>query len=212
MKKSKLFVTTLCMSALMCMTSFAGQWQQGNTGYWYQNDDGSYPANQWMEIDGKHYYFDSNGYMLHDTTTPDGYQVGSDGSWIEETTSPLFDFTISTCSIKYTGYKIVMDYDGYPSLALYYDYTNNDTEATGAWLADYSIKVFQNGVECDSTVAAYDETDDAMDNYSKDVLPGTTINVARVYRLADKSDVTIQIKELWNWDNPQTQSVTLSLN
>ena len=39
--------------------------------------------NTWKEIDGKQYYFGSDGYMLSNTTTPDGYYVGADGAWIE---------------------------------------------------------------------------------------------------------------------------------
>lgn len=58
-------------------------WVQDATGWWYRNADGSYPVNTWKEINGKQYYFDGNGYMLHDTTTPDGYLVGSDGAWIQ---------------------------------------------------------------------------------------------------------------------------------
>lgn len=71
------------------MTSFAGTWQKDSTGWWWQNDDGSYPANTWQWIDGNGdgvaecYYFDSNGYMLANTTTPYGYQVNGDGAWIE---------------------------------------------------------------------------------------------------------------------------------
>lgn len=210
MKKAKLLIATLCMSSIMSMTAMAGQWKQDSIGWWYQNDNGSYPANQWLEIDGKQYYFDSNGYMLHDTTTPDGYKVGSDGAWIPEESAPLFNFSIGTCSIKYTGYRIITDYEGYPCLELYYDYTNNDAEAVGAWLSDLHITVFQNGVECE-TAFIWEDRDEAIDNFSKDVLPGTTINVASCYRLTDMSDVTIQIKELWNWENPQSQMVTLSI-
>lgn len=82
MKRTKVFLTTLVLSATMSFTALAGQWQQDNTGYWYQNDDGGYPVNQWQEIDGKQYYFGGDGYMLHDTTTPDGYTVGTDGALI----------------------------------------------------------------------------------------------------------------------------------
>lgn len=59
-------------------------WKQDGNGWWYQNADGSYPVNQWKEIDGKQYYFGGDGYMLTNTTTPDGYNVGSDGAWIQE--------------------------------------------------------------------------------------------------------------------------------
>ncbi|WP_148510133.1 DUF5067 domain-containing protein [Hungatella hathewayi] len=213
MKKTKLLLATLAMSAAMCMTASAGEWKQDATGWWYQNDDGSYAKSGWNTIDGKSYYFGDDGYMFHDCVTPDGYTVGTDGAWIQEQAAPLFDFFIDTCSAKYTGYKVeTADYDGYPCLIIYYDFTNKEAEAKGAWLSDYSMKVFQNGVECDNTFLSYDNKDTALDNYSKDVLPGTTINVAQAYRITDMSDVTIQIKELWNWSgNAKTETCILKL-
>lgn len=75
--------------ALVLMTMFtcsinamASSWQQNTTGWWYQEDNGSYPVNTWKWIDGKCYYFDGNGYMLSNTTTPDGYQVDASGAWV----------------------------------------------------------------------------------------------------------------------------------
>ena len=62
---------------------FAGTWRLDNNGWWYQNDDGSWTSNGWQEIGGKYYYFNGSGYMLANTTTPDGYQVGADGAWIQ---------------------------------------------------------------------------------------------------------------------------------
>lgn len=61
----------------------AAAWKKDSAGWWYDNGDGTYPANQWKEISGKFYYFGADGYMLHDTVTPDNYQVGSDGAWIQ---------------------------------------------------------------------------------------------------------------------------------
>lgn len=69
------------LSVFLSFASFAGEWQQDTTGWWYSEDDGSFPMNQWQEIDGKQYYFNEKGYMLSDTTTPDGYKVGADGAW-----------------------------------------------------------------------------------------------------------------------------------
>lgn len=84
-------ILTLIMASLLVtnisITTQAGQWKQDTIG-WYYEENGSYPTNQWKEIDGKQYYFDSNGYMLYDTTTPDGYKVGSDGAWIQAATAP----------------------------------------------------------------------------------------------------------------------------
>lgn len=85
MRKASLVLATLTATIGMSFSALTGQWQQDSTGWWYQNDDGSYPASQWQEIEGKHYYFGVDGYMLSNTTTPDGYQVGADGAWVDST-------------------------------------------------------------------------------------------------------------------------------
>ena len=85
MKKS-LIMLSLLLSIVMSMNVFAGEWKSDANGYWYLKGDGSYPASGWEAIDGKYYYFDANGYMLHDTVTPDGYWVGADGAWIQNAT------------------------------------------------------------------------------------------------------------------------------
>lgn len=100
-KRICIIASILALTFGSSITCIAGSWQQNQIGFWYQNDDGSYPTNSWMQdSDGKWYYFDENGYMLHDqwignyyvgssgemlinTTTPDGYQVGPDGAWIQ---------------------------------------------------------------------------------------------------------------------------------
>ena len=91
MKRSKKIVA-LAMAALMTagsgMTVSAGQWQSDTNGWWWQNDDGSYPVGSWQWLDGNNdgtaecYYFDGNGYMLANTTTPDGYSVDGNGAWV----------------------------------------------------------------------------------------------------------------------------------
>jgi len=58
-------------------------WQQDSTGWWYQNADSSYPKSTWQLINGKYYYFNERGYMLSNTTNPDGYTVDSNGAWIQ---------------------------------------------------------------------------------------------------------------------------------
>lgn len=60
------------------------EWKQVWDNWYYFGEDGRSLQNTWAEIDGKWYYFDQWSIMLADTTTPDGYQVGSDGAWITE--------------------------------------------------------------------------------------------------------------------------------
>lgn len=91
MKTTKRFLALAL--AVMTMLSLtipvsAAVWKQDNTGWWYQEDNGSYPANTWKWIDGNNdgiaecYYFNENGYMLSNTTTPDGCQVNATGAWV----------------------------------------------------------------------------------------------------------------------------------
>ena len=92
MKKRLLVVATAVMSMAMSMTAFAsmGNWQQNATGWWWQRTDGSYPAGECKWIDGngdgtaESYYFDQNGYLITNTTTPDGYTVNADGAWVQD--------------------------------------------------------------------------------------------------------------------------------
>lgn len=85
-KKILAVVLTVVLVSSIGMTAFAGQWKQQVTGYHqmgyvYENSDGTYTKNGWQWIDGKCYYFDENGIMLSNTTTPDGYTVDSSGAW-----------------------------------------------------------------------------------------------------------------------------------
>lgn len=93
MKKRLLVATAAAaMSMVMSMTAFAsmGNWQQDASGWWWQRTDNSYPADEWKWIDGdgdgtaESYYFDGNGYLATNTTTPDGYTVNADGAWVQD--------------------------------------------------------------------------------------------------------------------------------
>lgn len=51
------------MIVLLPVMSQAGTWKKNSTGWWWQEDNGSWPANQWKYIRGTWYAFDGNGYM-----------------------------------------------------------------------------------------------------------------------------------------------------
>ena len=44
-------------------TRLKGQWRRDSRGWWFSYIDGGYPKNQFEEIEGEKYYFNSNGYM-----------------------------------------------------------------------------------------------------------------------------------------------------
>lgn len=85
MKSSK--ITRLIASLMVIGSVFAinpiaakAEWKSDSTGWWYE-DGGSWVSG-WKNLNGKWYYFNSNGYMAHDTEI-DGYKLGSDGAWIQ---------------------------------------------------------------------------------------------------------------------------------
>ncbi|MCH1953304.1 choline-binding protein [Enterocloster sp. OA13] len=63
-------------------SGFAG-WENTDNGWKYKQEDGAYVTNAWKQADGKWYYFDENSLMVIDQQTPDGYNVNSDGVWVE---------------------------------------------------------------------------------------------------------------------------------
>ncbi len=91
LKRATMLVLAGAMMIGGTLTAHAasGQWKQNATGWRWERGGGTYPANTWMWIDGDNdgkaecYYFDSRGYMLANTTTPDGYTVNADGAWTE---------------------------------------------------------------------------------------------------------------------------------
>jgi glucan-binding YG repeat protein len=80
-----------------------GEWRQNQNGWWFSCGGDDYPVNRWEFIGGKWYYFNEQGYMatgwistngkqyycdpsdgamVSDTKTPDGFYVGEDGAKI----------------------------------------------------------------------------------------------------------------------------------
>lgn len=85
------------------VSSGGNHWCVDSYGWWYQYANNTWPRSCWQCIDGSWYCFDDNGYrrygwiywndkwyycgedgaLMANTTTPDGYYVGSDGVWVQ---------------------------------------------------------------------------------------------------------------------------------
>lgn len=91
------------ISSTPSTTPISTGWLLDQFGWWYRFNDGSYPTNGWLQINGVWYCFDSVGYMrtgwiqagnswyycdvssggmLTNTYTPDGYYVDANGIWV----------------------------------------------------------------------------------------------------------------------------------
>lgn len=128
----------------------------------------------------------------------------------QETTqevAPLFDLTAQKCHVKYTGFAIKQDYDGKDCLVIYMDATNLSGKSSFANQGAF-IKAFQNGVELENGFILEDE---ACNNSVKYVQNGVTLNIAEAFVLKDRSDVDIEIEDLWNWTESTTQKATIKL-
>lgn len=148
MKKTIFFLIVVLMFS---MTSYAGQWQRNDQGYWYQNDDGSYKTGWHQDIDGKWYYLDDqSGYMLTNTVTPDGYYLSETGEWIEEGTNMV---DINSEQYDNESEVIVTAYSPGPHLVEQYDtplpvivkYNNEYKNVYGGQIKVSGVEVSKDG-------------------------------------------------------------------
>ena len=93
MKRLLGLLTTLACVMVFAICSLAGEWKSDAKGWWYVNDNGTYPTSTWQTIGTSDYYFGADGYLLVNTTTPDGFKVNADGAKLSDalTHQPLCD-------------------------------------------------------------------------------------------------------------------------
>lgn len=118
-KAIKMMVIAGFITMAMGITAQAGEWKHDAVGWWYQADDGSYPQNGWMWIDGNQdgvsecYYFDNRGYCLMNAVAPEGYMVNGDGAWVANGQVQTRENTQTTKKTLYTmkeAEKMVIEY------------------------------------------------------------------------------------------------------
>jgi SOS response regulatory protein OraA/RecX len=74
-----------------------GSWQRDSVGWWYKEPNGNYinyPRLQWRRIDGKWYYFDIRGYIIHskwELINGHWYYFNTSGHMIENTWKMIGD-------------------------------------------------------------------------------------------------------------------------
>lgn len=238
-------LAVLFFTATFTITAFAGEWKQTDGRYWWQNDDGTYPANTWQWIDGNQdgvaecYYFDQNGYLLTNTTTPDSCTVNAEGCWTvdgviqtqvsqessdqaqesqpQETQSQAapaqaaagFDFSNDNLTMKYVSHEIGKDLNGNTCVIIYYDYTNKTAEPIPALWATM-IRVTQNGDKCSDAFLTDNTNQPFEDYYSVETAPGATTRVAEAFSISDMSDITVEVYQFMHQEDA-SQTVTLKL-
>lgn len=94
----KVGLTLSLVSAISVCSVFTAlaDWKQNDTGWWYEEENGSYIKNDWKLINDKWYYFGEDGYLFTNRTTPDGYKVNNNGEITEKLTERKTEKTTET--------------------------------------------------------------------------------------------------------------------
>jgi len=90
------FITVISLLALNPVVAHA-EWKSNSTGWWYT--EGNSYAQWWKQIDGKWYYFYSDGYMAHDEYIGD-YYLNSNGAWTTASASSTSTSSVSNSNDK----------------------------------------------------------------------------------------------------------------
>ncbi len=111
-------------------------------------------------------------------------ESGSSAAASAESQAAKYAVTIDNCTVT-------TDYQDNPAIVVDYTFTNNSDEATSFMVATID-KAFQNGVELDTGMVMNINNEAAM----KDIKPGASVQVQQAFKLADQSDVTVEVEEL----------------
>ena len=104
--------------------------------------------------------------------------------------------------------RVTEDYRGNPAAVVTYTFTNNSDEATSPAVAVHA-KAFQNGTELELAVVADAEESGKSMN---EVKPGSSITYESAYELADMSDLTVEVEELFSFSDELLAEQTFSLS
>ncbi|OON87931.1 hypothetical protein BXO88_01770 [Oribacterium sp. C9] len=76
-KMVKVLLAAVVISTVCTVASLADQWEKDGDKWRYRDYNGDFVRNRWVGP----YFLGSDGIMLTDAYTPDGYYVGPDGRW-----------------------------------------------------------------------------------------------------------------------------------
>lgn len=118
-----------------------------------------------------------------------------------EEEAPASDYAVTI-----DGSTVTTDYEGNPAMVIDFSFTNNSDEATSFAVA-CSQKAFQNGVQLETAIVM----DDLGNGYMAEIKPGATTQARLAFSLADESDVTVEVSELFSLDDTILAEATFSV-
>lgn len=102
-------------------------------------------------------------------------------------------------SYEFLRHELTTDFEGNPAIWIYSRVTNVSSETILANCIAYPA-LFQNGIELEIAIPNSAEMEkEEYRNAAKDIQPGTSIEIAQLYKLSDNSTITIEINNLLDW-------------
>ncbi|WP_110208685.1 DUF5067 domain-containing protein [Nocardioides daejeonensis] len=110
--------------------------------------------------------------------------------------------------ITIDGARQVVDFDGKPALLVDFTFTNNSGKAKDFMFAA-DVTVFQDGKELKD--AFLRDNSPEMENIMKKIKPGQTIKVQEAYELRGKTEVTVEVTDLFSTEDKEIASRTFQV-
>lgn len=122
---------------------------------------------------------------------------GSDSAQAaEENENSLGDYAVEIDSCR-----LAKDYEGNDIVIVKYKFTNNADESASFMFA-FDETVYQDGVGLNECYFADDSANYSVDNQTKEIKTGTSLDVEVAYELNDSTtDIEVEVKELISFDD-----------
>ncbi len=97
--------------------------------------------------------------------------------------------------------RLAKDYEGKDIVIVKYSFTNNGDDPASFMFA-FDETVYQDGIGLNECYVADDSANYSADNQTKDIKPGSTLDVEVAYELNDATtDIEVEVKELISFDD-----------
>ena len=112
------------------------------------------------------------------------------------TEEPAKEESKAKVAVTIDGARLSTDYDGDPVVIVTYTFTNVSSDEAESYLLSCSDEVYQNGVQCELAFVMDLEGDSGAK-----VKAGASTTFQKAYSVKDNSDVEVEVKELFSWDD-----------
>jgi len=177
-----------------------GKWKEDNSGWWYRNADGTYPADEWLQEGDSWYHFDSDGYMQTGWINEDDTWYFLDDSGEMVTGDVEIDGRMNKFDSdgKWIGYADdLADGDGTTWTVMVY-MTGSDLETRGAAATTDMTEMLRSGMDPEK-VQVIVATGGAKKWFSE--IPNDTVNY---YQVSGDVPAMIEQYELSSMGDPAT--------